>query len=221
MIGDKIGLYRKRKGITQEALAVQLDVSRQTITKWESSLVIPTLDYIIKMADIFGVTIDNLVRENDCLKQSIMQIKTDLDWIDFMLKAKKETYAKKQGKVASSRPNSHDYQYREDDYLYIDTFLGSEYFGGEECVYKNDVPIYVMNYYGRVIDEAFNGEFLKESLMLVDHESLFRGPSLHINGEYAYHCSYDGDVNMFNGKEEIYYNNTKVYECTFHGGLVK
>lgn len=53
-----------------------------------------------------------------------------------------------------------------------------------------------MNYYGRVIDEAFNGE-------------------------YAYHCSYDGDVNMFNGKEEIYYNNTKVYECTFHGGLVK
>lgn len=113
-----------------------------------------------------------------------------------MFKAKKETYAKKQRKVVSSRPNSHDYQYRDGDYLYIDTFLGSEYFGGEECVYQNDIPIYVMNYYGRVIDEAFNGE-------------------------YAYHCSYDGDVNMFNGKEEIYYNNTKVYECVFHGGLVK
>lgn len=126
-----------------------------------------------------------------------------------MLKAKKETYAKKQGKVASSRPNSHDYQYREGDYLYIDTFLGSEYFGGEECVYQNDIPIYVMNYYGRVIDEAFNGDFLKELLMLVDHESLFRGSSLYINGKYAYHYSYDGDVNMFNGKEESYYNNTK------------
>lgn len=221
MMQNKIEIYRKRKGLTQEQLAAKLGVSRQTITKWESGLVIPNLDYIIKMADIFGITIDNLVRDNDCFKQSETKDISEMDWIDFMLKAKKETYAKKQGKVVSSRPNSHDYQYRDGDYLYIDTFLGSEYFGGEECVYQNDIPIYVMNYYGRVIDEAFNGDFLKESLMLVDHESLFRGPSLHINGEYTYHCSYDGDVNMFNGKEEIYYNNTKVYECVFHGGLVK
>ena len=39
MIGDKIILYRKRKGLTQEELADLLEVSRQTVTKWESGSV--------------------------------------------------------------------------------------------------------------------------------------------------------------------------------------
>ena len=44
MIGDKIILYRKRKGLTQEELADLLEVSRQTVTKWESG-VSPTKGY--------------------------------------------------------------------------------------------------------------------------------------------------------------------------------
>ena len=66
---------------------------------------------------------------------------------------------KKEGKTVSSRPNSHDYQYQENEYLYIDTFVGSEFFGGEECVYKDNIPLYVMNYYGKVLDEVFSGDF--------------------------------------------------------------
>lgn len=221
MIEDKIILYRKRKGLTQEELADLLAVSRQTITKWESGSVLPSLDYIIKLADIFKITIDSLVKDSDCSKSEQVNNSKDHSWIEFMIKAKKETYAKKSGKVASSRPGSHDYQYQEGDYLYIDTFLGSEFFGGEECVYKSGMPLYVMNYYGKVLDDAFSGDFLKESLLLVDQKSPFRGPALHINGSYTYHCSYDGDYEFFNGKEEIYYNNTKVYECLFHGGIVK
>ena len=57
--------------------------------------------------------------------------------------------------------------------------------------------------------------------LLVDRISPFRGPALYTNGNYTYHCSYDGDYEFFNGKEEIYYNNIKVYECLFHGGSVK
>ena len=178
MIGDKIILYRKRKGLTQEELADLLEVSRQTVTKWESGSVLPNLDYIMGLSVIFGITV-------------------------------------------SSRPNSHDYQYQENEYLYIDTFVGSEFFGGEECVYKDNIPLYVMNYYGKVLDEAFSGDFLKEALLLVDRISPFRGPALYTNGNYTYHCSYDGDYEFFNGKEEIYYNNIKVYECLFHGGSVK
>lgn len=221
MIGDKIILYRKKRGLTQEGLADYLQVSRQTITKWESSTVLPSLDYLVKLSNIFGVTIDNLVKDNDCSNQHNCQESCGDDWLDFMIRAKQATYAKKQGKVASSRPSSHDYQYQEGDYLYLDSFVGSEFFGGEECVYKNNVPLYVMNYYGKVVDEAFNGDFLKEALMLVSRDYPFRGPALHNNGAYTYHCSYEGDYAYFNGKEEIYYNNIKVYECLFHGGVVK
>lgn len=67
------------------------------------------------------------------------------------------------------------------------------FFGGEECVYKDNIPLYVMNYYGKVLDEAFSGDFLKEALLLVDRISPFRGPALYTNGNYTYHCSYDGD----------------------------
>ena len=192
MIGDKIILYRKRKGLTQEELADLLEVSRQTVTKWESGSVLPNLDYIMGLSVIFGITIDNLVKDNDCAKQEIESKISNYNWIDFMLKAKKATYAKKEGKTVSSRPNSHDYQYQENEYLYIDTFVGSG-FGGEECVYKDNIPLYVMNYYGKVLDEAFSGDFLKEALLLVDRISPFRGPALYTNGNYTYHCSYDGD----------------------------
>ena len=54
MIGDKIILYRKRKGLTQEELADLLEVSRQTVTKWESGSVLPNLDYIMGLSVIFG-----------------------------------------------------------------------------------------------------------------------------------------------------------------------
>ena len=221
MIGDNIKFYRKKNQLTQDDIAEACNVTRQAVSKWENGSVLPNLDYIMGLSVIFGITIDHLVKDNDCAKQEIESKISNYNWIDFMLKAKKATYAKKEGKTVSSRPNSHDYQYQENEYLYIDTFVGSEFFGGEECVYKDNIPLYVMNYYGKVLDEAFSGDFLKEALLLVDRISPFRGPALYTNGNYTYHCSYDGDYEFFNGKEEIYYNNIKVYECLFHGGSVK
>ena len=134
MIGDKIILYRKRKGLTQEELADLLEVSRQTVTKWESGSVLPNLDYIMGLSVIFGITIDNLVKDNDCAKQEIESKISNYNWIDFMLKAKKATYAKKEGKTVSSRPNSHDYQYQENEYLYHDDFKVVYQFKNNEIV---------------------------------------------------------------------------------------
>ncbi|MFQ7171240.1 MAG: helix-turn-helix domain-containing protein [Thomasclavelia ramosa] len=200
MIGDKIILYRKRKGLTQEELADLLEVSRQTVTKWESGSVLPNLDYIMGLSVIFGITIDNLVKDNDCAKQEIESKISNYNWIDFMLKAKKATYAKKEGKTVSSRPNSHDYQYQENEYLYIDTFVGSEFFGGEECVYKDNIPLY-KEYYGKVLMRLLVVIF-EEALLLVDRTS-FRGPALYTNGNYTYHCSYDGDYEFLVVKRNI------------------
>ena len=52
---------RKSRGITQEQLSKELSVSRVTLARWESGRFQPSLDYIIKLAEYFGVAIDDLV----------------------------------------------------------------------------------------------------------------------------------------------------------------
>ena len=49
----------------------------------------------------------------------------------------------------------------------------------------------------------------------------YRGPAFYQNGEYSYHCKTDGEFVWFQGYEEIFYEKEKIYECYFHGGIVK
>lgn len=68
MFGETIRQYRLDKGMSQGDLANALDVSRQSVSKWENDLAVPELDKLIKMANVFGVTLDELVRrEAPCL----------------------------------------------------------------------------------------------------------------------------------------------------------
>lgn len=59
-IGSKIMFYRKRLGITQDALAQKLEVSNQAVSKWESGQCCPDISLLPLLADIFGTTIDEL-----------------------------------------------------------------------------------------------------------------------------------------------------------------
>ena len=77
-----------------------------------------------------------------------------------------------------------------------------------------------MNYVGRVVGEGFSGDFLKECLALVPPERPFRGPPVHQDGDFLYHCSVEGDFGWFTGQESIYLRGHLVYECRFHGGTV-
>lgn len=61
---EKIMKYRKEMGWSQEELADKLNISRQSVSKWESGTSTPELNKIILLADIFGVTIDALVKED-------------------------------------------------------------------------------------------------------------------------------------------------------------
>lgn len=61
---DKLIQLRKVKGLSQEQLADYLAVSRQAVSKWEAAQALPSLDKIIQLADLFGVSVDYLVREN-------------------------------------------------------------------------------------------------------------------------------------------------------------
>ncbi len=60
IIGSKIAFYRKKLGITQDALAQKLEVSNQAVSKWESDQCCPDISLLPLLADIFGTTIDEL-----------------------------------------------------------------------------------------------------------------------------------------------------------------
>lgn len=60
---EKLLALRTARGLSQGDLAEQLEVSRQSVSKWETGQSVPDLDRIIKLADLYGVTVDELVRE--------------------------------------------------------------------------------------------------------------------------------------------------------------
>lgn len=64
ILADKIIDLRKKNGWSQEELASQLGVSRQSVSKWESGQSIPDLDRILKMSTIFGVSTDYLLKDD-------------------------------------------------------------------------------------------------------------------------------------------------------------
>ena len=63
-IGEKITHLRIASGISQEKLAEMLDVSRQTVSKWESDESLPQIDKIIEFCELFKISTDDLLHEN-------------------------------------------------------------------------------------------------------------------------------------------------------------
>ena len=59
-LGKRIGRYRKKLGLTQEALARKLDVTNQAVSKWESDQCCPDVTLLPRLADVFGITMDEL-----------------------------------------------------------------------------------------------------------------------------------------------------------------
>ena len=60
--GEKLQVLRQRAGMSQDALAERLDVSRQAVSRWERDETMPETDKVVALADIFGVTTDYLLR---------------------------------------------------------------------------------------------------------------------------------------------------------------
>ena len=64
-VGEKLQKYRKDQGLSQEELAQKLLVSRQTISLWENDQTLPTVDNLIRLKEIFGVSIDQILCETE------------------------------------------------------------------------------------------------------------------------------------------------------------
>lgn len=63
MFSENLKVLRKQKGMSQETLAQQLNVVRQTVSKWEKGLSVPDADLLIRIADLFEVSVSELLGE--------------------------------------------------------------------------------------------------------------------------------------------------------------
>lgn len=221
---ENLKLFRVQKGFSQEQLAEKLDLSRQAIAKWESGMAVPELDKLVALADLYQTTLDGLVRGiHPCASYQPSDMNRDTDvLIDFLLRAASKTYAA-HGKESDtpSRPGAHDLVYTEGDYLYMDSYLGGQQFIGGETVYRGGVCLWGMNFYGRTLDEGFSGDFHKAALLQRPRDMPFRGPKLYRDGRYTYHNVVEGNFELFIGREEVFYDDRRVFECVYHGGRVQ
>ena len=219
---EKLLLLRKKYGYSQEQLADKLEVARQTVGKWENGQAVPEIGVFIKLSELYNVTIDRLIKEDECnielFNNNDLKVRS---LVDFLNEAKQNTYAAHGKEVDSCRLQSHDLAYESGKYRYYDSYFGGQQFSGEEVIWHEEVPIWAMNYCGRVISMNFSGDFLKEALFHVPVDKPYRGPEIYQSGEYTYHCKVEGEFVWYQGYEDIFYGDEKVYECFFHGGSIK
>ena len=63
-LGENLQFLRKKENITQEQLAEKLEVSRQSVSKWESDTTYPEMDKLLQICEIFRCSMDDLVRKD-------------------------------------------------------------------------------------------------------------------------------------------------------------
>ena len=62
---EKLLAMRKKQGLSQEELGMKLQVSRQTISKWEAGQSYPDFQRLVMLSDYFGMSLDELVKDID------------------------------------------------------------------------------------------------------------------------------------------------------------
>lgn len=85
-MGDRIKAHRKRLGMTQEQLAERMGVSAQAVSKWENNLSCPDISVLPELADVFGITVDELlgkdkaVHEAEVVEPDDHRVKSEFEW---------------------------------------------------------------------------------------------------------------------------------------------
>lgn len=101
---NKLYELRKQKGLSQEELAGRLNVSRQTISKWEVGESAPDMDNLVSISELFGVSLDELVLDKAPEKEqpSVQVVRSELysDIKEHVLTDDNKKKAKKGLKIA-------------------------------------------------------------------------------------------------------------------------
>ena len=135
----------------------------------------------------------------------------------FVVRAKARTYAGSGQTTAPSRPGSVDLAHREGPYAYLDSYFGASDFLGQELVSFDGIPVWAMD----LIDATTAGMVIKTALTALYGEDRFLGGFRWVDGDTIYTDTNTGDITHFEGREWIDLRHTRVYELTYHGGLVR
>ena len=73
-LGANIAAYRKQNGFTQAALAEKLNYSDKAVSKWERGESLPDLMTLVQLANVFEVTVDDLLRDHNALPENIVKV---------------------------------------------------------------------------------------------------------------------------------------------------
>lgn len=73
IFAEKLKAERKKQGWSQEDLAAKLFVSRQSVSKWENGQNYPSIEVIIRISDLFGLTLDELLRSDEELTKKVIK----------------------------------------------------------------------------------------------------------------------------------------------------
>ena len=96
MLKDNIKIIRKSKGLSQEELAIKLNVVRQTISKWEQGLSVPDSELLVLLSEALDTSVSTLLGENIVEEKEDMlkEIAEKLEVINLQLAQRKESKRK-------------------------------------------------------------------------------------------------------------------------------
>lgn len=148
--GDKLVALRKKNGLSQEDLAAKLNVSRQSVSKWESNNTYPETDKIVQICNIFDCSMDDLINEKITnLEQVERKDKTSVSiYIDSFLEFITNT---------------------------VNMFAAMSFKSGLKCLVEMGIVFLVLAFGGVVIVEVLSGliaslfEFIPNAYYLIDN----------------------------------------------------
>lgn len=124
------------------------------------------------------------------------------------------------------KDGSQTISYKKGAFQYNDNYFGGEPYGGRTVVLYKGKPLYIIVYYGAVIEGEKDVKgvysFLQEALRRKTYNGNFstRGPALFKSGSLRYINKWNGNIDGFSGREEIYRDDKKVYSAEYAGGFV-
>lgn len=142
----------------------------------------------------------------------------------FILKASRNTYASEDTSIRKKKEDtSTTITYQDGEYSYHDNYFGGEPYGGREVVFYNNKPIWMMVYYGWIVEGNSSEDIYKVLTKALRNSNIdmpYRGPKELIDGEYKYVNKLHGDVDNFYGEEKIFIKDTLIYTAKYMGGLI-
>lgn len=78
-LAEQLKLYREKSGLSQASVAEELKISRQSISKWENGRGYPDIDNLVLLSKLYQVSIDELLQENEQLKEQIQKNNVEIE----------------------------------------------------------------------------------------------------------------------------------------------